>query len=318
MRAAAWHCRRVPLAPPVLCRGATFRLVQQCLPVRSSIPSAGNELSKIKRSRCARKGTLRQPAAQRSLFHTSLRPPIRPGGTLDSSPAIHRWAYGESDRLFRPGRTAEWPAFGRPYGTCWGRLKRSGDPAVNCWATIKRPYGAGTPGTRRVPLAACPPCATGFASASRGATAGLPSSVPLCNASRPLATNFRRSNVSTVHERARLDKPAKAANSLTAGSATCRPEYPRLTIASAQPSRPPSPSASARGRANQDVIAFLCKVMVMGQDVCDPLACPSRSWTSNPSDCTPCRASWKTGPRRAEKTPATAPQPSRLGWRESR
>ena len=66
----------------------------------------------------------------------------RPGGTVENSPAIHRWVKG-SDRSRCPVGTPEARVerFNRPYGTK-GVLSATRIPAMNRWAIINCPSGA--------------------------------------------------------------------------------------------------------------------------------------------------------------------------------
>ena len=74
---------------------------------------------------------------------------IRPGGTTENSPAIHRWVAG-SESTFSPIGTAEVHTivgvrrdrFSRPDGT--QMLPCSPEaPALKGWAILIRPYGPG-------------------------------------------------------------------------------------------------------------------------------------------------------------------------------
>ncbi len=60
---------------------------------------------------------------ERNLLLTHERLP-RPGGTFDSSPAIHRWGNGRPKLSGSPVGTIEIGAFGRPSGTCRLRFLR--------------------------------------------------------------------------------------------------------------------------------------------------------------------------------------------------
>ena len=66
-------------------------------------------------------------------------PSVCPVGAVDNSPAIHRW--GIDPCLPCPVGTLELPRHGfkRPYGT--PRRLTPYDPAMNRWATVKRPSG---------------------------------------------------------------------------------------------------------------------------------------------------------------------------------
>ena len=71
------------------------------------------------------------------------RPNACPVGTNENSPAIYRWDQVRHQPHLRPVRTLGGPAcrkvFNRPCGTRGSLV--SLDPAMNCWATITRPYG---------------------------------------------------------------------------------------------------------------------------------------------------------------------------------
>ena len=70
----------------------------------------------------------------------------RPVGATDNSPAIYRW--GKRKKTLpsrRDGRKfAHGHVFGRPYGTIVVPVLPI-HPAVNCWATVERPYGTKMP-----------------------------------------------------------------------------------------------------------------------------------------------------------------------------
>jgi len=80
---------------------------------------------------------------QEALVVTHKSMGFRPGGSFDNSPAIHRWVRNREIRLFVPeGRLK--PCLGMPRSSVpTGRKspRLSISPAVNCWATTKRPSG---------------------------------------------------------------------------------------------------------------------------------------------------------------------------------
>ncbi len=82
---------------------------------------------------------------QKPRCYTYVGTPSRPGGTLDSSPAVHCWVHGQdatgASRVATAERMTCERIFGRPYGTSRGFLPPP--PAINRWAIFGRPYGAG-------------------------------------------------------------------------------------------------------------------------------------------------------------------------------
>jgi hypothetical protein len=76
------------------------------------------------------------------LFPSFVCPDSCPGGAIEGSPALQCWDRSPPQAPGSPVGTAETRRtnFGRPYGTNDAH-GRSPDPAMNRWATIKRPHG---------------------------------------------------------------------------------------------------------------------------------------------------------------------------------
>src|SRR5208283_1872949 len=77
---------------------------------------------------------------------------VRPGGTVDNSPALQCWVTVEQ-RFNSPGGTTEpvfWRRLNRPSGT-FGLIGLR-YPAINRWAIVNRPSGTKTDVARRMPF----------------------------------------------------------------------------------------------------------------------------------------------------------------------
>ena len=131
---------RAPPPAPKLAPAAKSTPAQTAKPAEPPADGMGDALSQAQQ---------RHPATHGKEIGALPRSRVsRPVGATDNSPAIYRWGKDRKKPCARPVGTVERlptdHVFGRPYGTIVVPVLPI-HPAVNCWATVERPYGTKMP-----------------------------------------------------------------------------------------------------------------------------------------------------------------------------